>query len=113
MDLDTPANGYDSPVGTAVSTPPEAGRDSGDAAPRPSAPALFRERFEALLPIIQREWPEVARHTLEATRGSLDLVVDVIAPAASKASTLNPSRSFSLRDAPRVFPQTSWSTATV
>ena len=26
----------------------------------------------------QKEWPEVARHTLEATRGSFDHVVDVI-----------------------------------
>jgi ElaB/YqjD/DUF883 family membrane-anchored ribosome-binding protein len=86
MDLDTPANGYDSEVGTAVSTPPEAGRDSGESAPRPAAPALFRERFDALLPIIQREWPEVARHTLEATRGSLDLVVDVIARQTGRTS---------------------------
>ncbi len=38
----------------------------------------FRERFESLLPTIQREWPEVARHTLEATRGSFDHVVEVI-----------------------------------
>ena len=39
----------------------------------------FRDRFETLLPSIQREWPEVARHTLEATRGSFDQVVEVIA----------------------------------
>ncbi|MCP9835121.1 MULTISPECIES: glycine zipper domain-containing protein [unclassified Cyanobium] len=38
----------------------------------------FRERFESLLPSIQKEWPEVARHTLEATRGSFDHVVEVI-----------------------------------
>jgi ElaB/YqjD/DUF883 family membrane-anchored ribosome-binding protein len=40
--------------------------------------AAFRDRFEALLPTIQRQWPEVARHTLEATRGSFDTVVEVI-----------------------------------
>jgi ElaB/YqjD/DUF883 family membrane-anchored ribosome-binding protein len=39
---------------------------------------VFRERFEMLLPRIQKEWPEVARHTLEATRGSFDQVVEVI-----------------------------------
>lgn len=39
----------------------------------------FRERFEAMIPTIQREWPDVARHTLEATRGSLDTVVELIA----------------------------------
>ncbi|WP_254934902.1 glycine zipper domain-containing protein [Cyanobium sp. WAJ14-Wanaka] len=49
-----------------------------DAPPR-SAVDGFRERFESLLPTIQREWPEVARHTLEATRGSFDEVVEVIA----------------------------------
>jgi ElaB/YqjD/DUF883 family membrane-anchored ribosome-binding protein len=38
----------------------------------------FRERFETLLPTLQREWPEVARHTLEATRGSFDHAVEVI-----------------------------------
>ncbi len=38
----------------------------------------FRERFESLLPSIQKEWPDVARHTLEATRGSFDHVVEVI-----------------------------------
>lgn len=40
--------------------------------------AVFRERFEALLPTIQRQWPEVARSTLEATRGSFDHAVEVI-----------------------------------
>jgi ElaB/YqjD/DUF883 family membrane-anchored ribosome-binding protein len=55
------------------------------AAPEPPGPGdaqqvqkQFRERFESLLPSIQKEWPEVARHTLEATRGSFDHVVDVI-----------------------------------
>ena len=44
----------------------------------------FRERFETLLPSIQREWPEVARQALEATRGSLDEVVEVIAGQTGK-----------------------------
>jgi ElaB/YqjD/DUF883 family membrane-anchored ribosome-binding protein len=50
------------------------------AEPSVTAPVLgvFRERFESLLPRIQREWPEVARHTLEASRGSLDNVAEVI-----------------------------------
>ena len=38
----------------------------------------FRERFEALLPTIQKRWPELARHTLEATRGSMQEVVRLI-----------------------------------
>ncbi len=39
----------------------------------------FSERFESLLPQIQERWPEVAKQTLEATKGSLDDVVQVIA----------------------------------
>lgn len=38
----------------------------------------FRERFESLLPSIRRRWPELAQHTLEATRGSMDEVVRLI-----------------------------------
>ena len=48
--------------------------------------SLFRERFEQFLPTIQREWPDVARHTLEATRGSLDTVVEVIARQTGRTS---------------------------
>ena len=38
----------------------------------------FRERFESLLPTIQKRWPELARHTLEATRGSMQEVIRLI-----------------------------------
>ena len=49
---------------------------SGPTPETPTATAhQFRDRFESLLPSIQKEWPEVARHTLEATRGSFDTVV--------------------------------------
>ena len=43
-----------------------------------SSDHAFRERFEALLPTIQKRWPELARHTLEATRGSMEEVVRLI-----------------------------------
>ncbi|MFM8975837.1 MAG: glycine zipper domain-containing protein [Vulcanococcus sp.] len=48
--------------------------------------AQFREHCESLLPTLQREWPEVARHTLEATRGSFDTVVEVIARQTGSTS---------------------------
>ena len=38
----------------------------------------FRERFDSLLPTIQKRWPELANHTLEATRGSVDELVRLI-----------------------------------
>ena len=59
------------------------------AASTPNTPlqVLFRERFESLLPTIQRQWPEVAQHTLEATRGSLDHVVEVISRQTGATSS--------------------------
>ncbi|MCP9773420.1 DUF883 family protein [Synechococcus sp. Tobar12-5m-g] len=47
----------------------------------------FRERFDTLLPTIQREWPQVARETLEATRGSFDDVVAVIAEQTGRTAS--------------------------
>ena len=49
--------------------------------PNGSSDQHFRDRFESLLPSIQSRWPELARHTLEATRGSMDEVVRLIEEA--------------------------------
>jgi len=80
MEHESPSNG----------TGAEGAAPGATAAPElefPSAGAAqFRERFESLLPTIQREWPEVARHTLEATRGSFDTVVEVIARQTGSTS---------------------------
>ncbi len=46
----------------------------------------FNERFENLLPKIQERWPDLAQQTLEATRGSLDEVIRVIAQHSGKNS---------------------------
>ena len=86
MDSDTPSNGCGPEAGAAVSAPMEPAPEQASTASRPAGPALFRERFEQLLPTIQREWPQVAQHTLEATRGSLDMVVDVIARQTGRTS---------------------------
>lgn len=62
--------------------------------PAPSTPELesipqrFRDHFETLLPEIQRRWPEVASHALEATRGSLDETVRVIAEQTGRATSV-------------------------
>lgn len=64
MDSDTTANGFEQEAVSATAAP---------------AAARFRDHFDTLLPTIQQEWPELARHTLEATRGSLDTVVELIA----------------------------------
>ena len=44
----------------------------------------FNERFESLLPQIQEKWPDMARQTLEATRGSLDELIRVISNHSGK-----------------------------
>ena len=46
----------------------------------------FSERFETLLPQIQEQWPDMAKQTLEATRGSLDELVRVISLHSGKTS---------------------------
>ena len=48
----------------------------------------FRERVEALLPRIQEQWPSVARHSLEASRGSLEEVAAVIASQTGRTATV-------------------------
>lgn len=42
------------------------------------------ERFESLLPKIQQEWPDLAKQTLEASRGSLDELIKVISQHSGK-----------------------------
>ena len=49
-----------------------------DAQPNGSSDHHFRERFESLLPSIRRRWPDLAHHTLEATRGRMDEAVRLI-----------------------------------
>ena len=44
------------------------------------------EKFEALIPKIQERWPDLAQQTLEATRGSLDEVIKVIAEHSGKTN---------------------------
>ena len=49
-----------------------------DSQPNGSFEHHFRERFESLLPSIRERWPDLAQHTLEATRGSIDEVARLI-----------------------------------
>ena len=44
------------------------------------------ERFESLLPQIQDRWPDMAKQTLEATRGSLDELIRVISEHSGKTA---------------------------
>ncbi len=44
----------------------------------------FTEHFDNLLPKIQERWPDLARQTLEATKGSLDDLINVISTHSGK-----------------------------
>ena len=59
------------------------GSASGDAKAEP-----LREHFQALLPLLQQEWPGIAREHLEATRGSLEKLVQLIASQTSHTRTV-------------------------
>ena len=37
------------------------------------------EKIDSLIPLIKEKWPDIAQHTLEATKGSIDDLVEVIA----------------------------------
>lgn len=47
----------------------------------------FSESFESLIPIIQEKWPNLARQTLEATRGSLSEMIQVISEHSGKTNS--------------------------
>ncbi len=46
----------------------------------------FSEQFDNLLPKIQERWPHLAQKTLEATKGSLDDLINVISLHSGKNS---------------------------
>ena len=46
----------------------------------------FSQQFDELLPQIQEEWPDLAKQTIEATKGSLDDLVKIISLHSGKTS---------------------------
>ena len=51
-----------------------------------SSEQWFTEQFDNLLPKIQERWPDLAKQTLEATKGSLDDLINVISLHSGKNS---------------------------
>ncbi len=60
--------------------------DSPEKEPDLSSDQWFSESFESLLPKIQERWPDLAKQTLEATRGSLDEVIKVISKHSDRTT---------------------------
>ena len=46
----------------------------------------FSDQFDNLLPKIQERWPDLAKQTLEATKGSLDDLINVISKHSGKTN---------------------------
>jgi len=46
----------------------------------------LNDQFESLLPKIQEKWPDLAKQTLEASKGSLDELVRIIAHHSGKTT---------------------------
>ena len=44
------------------------------------------EKIDSLIPIIKEKWPNIAQQTLEATKGSIDDLVEVIASHTGTSS---------------------------
>ena len=51
-----------------------------------SSDQWYTEQFDNLLPKIQERWPDLAKQTLEATKGSLDDLINVISTHSEKNS---------------------------
>ena len=60
--------------------------DTEEAIAEKSSEQWFAEQFDNLLPKIQERWPDLARQTLEATKGSLDELIHVISIHSGKNS---------------------------
>ena len=86
MSMSSPASAdsSDRPPATPVE---EDGSISGDVKGDVKAEPL-REHFQALLPLLQQEWPQIAREHLEATQGRLEELVHLIASRTSGTRTV-------------------------
>ena len=63
--------------------PPKEVEDKEDNSNLPEREILsekwFLEKIDSLIPLIKEKWPDIAQQTLEATKGSIDDLVEVIA----------------------------------
>ena len=68
------------------SSPSSNSVETEEAIAEKSSEQWFSEQFDNLLPKIQERWPDLARQTLEATKGSLDDLINVISTHSGKNS---------------------------
>ena len=71
----------------SVNSPPDSSSNSveaKEAVAEKYPDKWFNEQFENLLPKIQERWPNLAKQTLEATKGSLEDLINVISEHSGK-----------------------------
>ena len=59
------------------------------------------EKIDSLIPLIKEKWPNIAQQTLEATKGSIEDLVDVIASHSGTSATRIKSQLFEIIDSIR------------
>ena len=59
------------------------------------------EKIDSLIPLIKEKWPNIAQQTLEATKGSIDDLVDVIASHSGTSTIGIKSQLFEIIDSIR------------
>ena len=59
------------------------------------------EKIDSLLPLIKEKWPNIAQQTLEATKGSIDELVEVIANHSGTSAIGIKSQLFEIIDSIR------------
>ena len=68
------------------SSPASNSVETEEAIAQESSEQWFTEQFDNLLPKIQERWPDLAKQTLEATKGSLEDLINVISLHSGKSS---------------------------
>ena len=68
------------------SSPASNSVETEEAIAQESSEQWFTEQFDNLLPKIQERWPDLAKQTLEATKGSLEDLINVISLHSGKNS---------------------------
>ena len=88
-----------------TSHPPKEVEDKEDKSNLPEREVLSEkwllEKIDSLIPLIKEKWPDIAQQTLEATKGSIDDLVEVIASHSGTSAIRIKSQLFEIIDSIR------------
>jgi len=82
--------------------PPKEVKDKEDNSNLPEREVLSEkwllEKIDSLIPLIKEKWPDIAQQTIEATKGSIDDLVEVIASHSGTSAIRIKSQLFEIID---------------